>query len=198
MRKIEMIWQQILYSALYNKKVKFTQKELAEEFRYSLSTINYALEIPSKIGAIRKTARFFALEDFEKLLFYWASARRLYKDILYATYLPASVSKIEGFIPSGAIFACYSAGKRILLHPPADYSKVYFYLLEKDLDKTKERFPESKKEPNVFVLKMRPEMRRYGEITSLPQTFVDIWNLKDWYSKEFTRALIEKMYELLS
>lgn len=98
MRKIEIIWQQILSSALYNKKFNFTQKGLAEEFRYSLSTINYALEIPSKI---------------------------------------------EGFIPSGAIFGGYSAGKRILLPPPADYSQVYFYLLEKDLDQAKDRFPES-------------------------------------------------------
>lgn len=41
-------------------------------------------------------------------------------------------------------------------------------------------------------------MENYGFKTTLVQTFVDIWNLKDWYSKDFTASLEGKINELLS
>lgn len=199
MRKIETIWHEILNRALTEKRFKFTQQELAGKFGYSLSTVNYALKGPTQVGAVRKTSKFFVLEDFQKLLYFWASFRRLEKDILYSTYVASSVADVEGLVPPQSIYAAYTAAKKILGEPPADYAKVYFYLPEDQLAAARERYPlATKQTPNLFVLKEVRPMAEYGSITTLPQTFVDLWNLKDWYAKEFLRGLEAKLHGVLS
>jgi len=199
MKKIETIWHYLLFEALENKKYRHTQQELAKLFGYSLSTVNYALNEPAQIGAVRKESKFFVLENFNKLLYFWASQRALSKDILYQTYLAEPVREIEGLLPPNSIYACYSAARKILGEAAADYSKVYFYFDEKNLAAVKRRFPAVKnKEANVFILKANPSTKKPGRITTLPQTFVDIWNLKDWYSQDFIKALEKKINEKLS
>ena len=199
MKKIETIWHELLYSALQDRRYKHTQQELANKFNYSLSTVHHALKVPSQIGALRKESKFFVLQDFNKLLYYWASFRNLKKDILYKTYYDGAVTQIEGFAPAKAIYACYSAARKQLGEPPADYDKAYFYIDSKKLGEFKQRFPANDNaDSNVFALKMAPQMQQYGLITTLPQTFVDIWNLQDWYGKDFTQTLEEKINGLLS
>lgn len=199
MRKIETIWQHILYRALERKQYKHTQKELASLFDYSLSTVHHALGVPAKMGALRKTSKFFVLEDFEKLLYYWGSVRNLEADLLYNTYLAAPVLEIEGLVLPGSIYAGYSAARRLLGEPPSDYAKVYFYISQDRLNEVVQRFPRnSQREANIFALKMPVVMPQYGAVTTLPQTFVDIWNMRDWYSRDFTRSLKEKIDGLLS
>jgi len=46
MFKKEVIWREVLVQARLNKKKKFTQKELAQKFGFSLSTVFNALKIP--------------------------------------------------------------------------------------------------------------------------------------------------------
>lgn len=201
MRKIETIWHHILWVALTEKRFKFTQKELAEEFQFSLSTVNHAIEAPVQIGAIRKTSKFFVLQDYEKLLYYWASVRNLGKDIIYRTSMNERIGEIEGLIPPGSVFACYTAAKVILKEPQTEYGKVYFYASDERLNEIERRFPpisRGKGMENVYVLKMPAEMLRYGVSTTLPQTFVDLWNLADWYARDFTGALRGKFDGLLS
>jgi len=199
MKKIETIWHHILYSALANKTYRHTQKELANNFSYSLSTVNHALKMPTQIGAIRKTSKFFVLQNFQKLLYYWASVRNLEKDIIYLTFADCHILELEGLIPTNSIYATYTAARKLLGHAPADYSKIYFYSPKKDLDIVKKRFPFQKDaEPNITVLTKIPIMNKYGSQTTLIQTFVDIWNLKEWYSKDFINSLEEKINEILS
>ncbi|OGE07874.1 hypothetical protein A3I53_04285 [Candidatus Curtissbacteria bacterium RIFCSPLOWO2_02_FULL_40_13b] len=50
---------------------------------------------------------------------------------------------------------------------------------------------------NLTILKADKFLASYGQITTLGQTFVDIWNLPIWYAKEFTKSLKEKIDELL-
>jgi len=65
---------------------------------------------------------------------------------------------------------------------------------EKELEKTKLRFPPSKKgAANIFVLKDSTGLKKYGEVTTIIQTFVDIWNLNDWYGADFIKALETKI-----
>ena len=193
MRKIETIWHHILVEALQGS-FKHTQQDLAIKYNYSLSTVNYALGVPSKIGAIRKTSKFFILEDFYKLLYYWASTRNLENDIAYETYYPGPILKAESEIPAGSIYAGYTAAKILLHEAPADYDKLYCYF--EDIANFKERFPiNNERHPNVFVIKKTENM--LGGITTLPQTFVDIWNMRDWYAKDFTKGLEEKMHGIL-
>ena len=199
MRKIETIWHHLLWKAIEKKVFKHTQAEIASYFDYSLSTVHHALATPSEIGAIRKETKFFVLENVEKLLYFWASLRNLERDIIYTTYVDNEVGEIEGLVPPEVIYGAYSAGRRLLGEPPADYSKVYLYLKEEHLSKVKTRFPYNPDHPpNLFILKAPAFLSQYGPITTYPHTFVDIWNLRDWYSRDFTLALEEKIHELLS
>lgn len=199
MKKIETIWHHILYEALTHQQFKFTQQELAGEFGYSLSTVHYALAVPTRIGAIRKETKFFVLADPMKLLLYWASVRNLTRSIIYQTYSSLPVIQREGQIPPTSIYACYSAGRRILGEPPADYEQVYFYDDPSSLPQIRRRFPPvASRRPNVFVLRGSERFRQYGGVTTIPQTYVDIWNLSDWYGTDFTQALEEKIHGLLS
>lgn len=200
MKKIETIWHHILLSALSDKRFRHTQQEISQLFGYSLSTVNYALRTVSDIGAIRKESKFFVLENFQKLLYFWASMRNLSKDIVYKGCYPGSMAEIEGLVPDGAIYAAYSAAKKILKEAPADYSAVYCYA---DREVQKEfclRFPRLKDKQNInlIVLKAPAIMTKYGNVTTLPQTFVDVWNLKDWYSRDFITALETRINAILS
>lgn len=200
MKKIETIWHHILTEAVTKGRFQHTQQELAHQFQYSLSTIYHALQVPSAMGAIRKTGKSFVLQDFKKLLYYWASVRALARDVLYAASVELPLREIEGRALPESIYGAYTAAKKIMGEPPADYSKVYFYLPSTSLPAFERRFPpSSKKRPaNTFVLKMIPAMARYGPFTTLIQTFVDIWNLTDWYAHDFTQALEARIDALLS
>lgn len=196
MKKIEMIWRELLYEATEKKNRQFTQQKLAEKFGFSTSTVFQALKAPRKMGAVRVTGRFFVLEDPEKLLYHWASVRDLKKDFLFSGKVELPIPEIEGRMPPGIVFGGYTAGRFILGEPPADYSKVFVY--SPNSQKIKERFELGKGQANLFVLKTDPFLKNYGESTCLVQTFVDLWNLDDWYAKEFVNSLKRKIDELLS
>lgn len=198
MQKIETIWHDLLWGALEKGEFRHTQKSLSDKYGYSLSTVNLAVKSLARIGGIKMSGKFFTVSDIKKILFYWATHRNLEKDTIYETYVGEPVSEIEGLVPNEAIFACYTSAKEILKEAPSDYSKVYFYFDENNLDVVKKRFPFNKSEnPNLFVLKAYSWQKDYGQATSLPQTFVDLWNLSDWYAKDFLAALERRIDELL-
>lgn len=201
MKKIETLWHHILYEALTHQTFKFTQQELAVRFSYSLSTVHHALAAPSRIGAIRKESKFFVLSHPMKFLLYWASVRNLSNNICYSTYYEGPILKAQGELPAGGIYGGYTAAKHILGTVPADYDKIYYYY--QDPENFRRRFPPNHKHSdNIFVLSL-PNIKEYienypGGTTSLPNTFVDIWNMADWFAADFTRALEEKIDGLLS
>lgn len=195
MKKIEIIWRELLFEAIEKKNRQFTQKDLANRFNFSTSTIFQALKIPRKMGAVRVTGRFFVLEDPEKLLYHWASVRSIEKDVIFTGYVALPIFTIEGNMPADVIFAGFSAARKILGVSPADYDKVFVYA--KDIDHIKKRFDFKKGRVNLIVLRSDPFLSKYGPLTTLSQTFVDLWNLPSWQAKEFVRALKEKIDGLL-
>lgn len=199
MQKIETIWHGLIWETLEKREFRHTQKALSDKYGYSLSTVNLAVQSLAKIGGVRLSGRFFTVLDVKKILYYWATHRNFRKDIIYETYIDEPISEIEGMVPNGAIFACYTSARQILKEAPSDYSKVYFYFNEGDLGVVKSRFPFKKTEnPNVIALKESSWQKNYGQIASLHQTFVDLWNLSDWYAKDFLVGLERKIDGLLS
>ena len=218
MKKIEIIWRELLYQVLDKRKLpagplreaseegrSFTQKEIAAKFGFSTSTVFQALKIPRKMGAVRVTGRFFILEDIEKLLYHWASVRSLEKDIMFSTHIDLPILEIEAKMPPSVIFGGFSAAREILGGvAPAGYDTGYVYA--KSPAEVKKRFEVGKGppalrarqgRPNLVVLKADGFLASYGQVTTIAQTFVDIWNLPFWYAKEFTKSLKEKIDELL-
>lgn len=199
MKKIETTWHHLLWSAVEKQQFKHTQKSLADYFGYSLSTINLAIKKAAAIGAVKMSGKFFVLSDPKKLLFYWATHRNLDKDIIYKTHSDLPINEIEGLIPPQSIIGGFSAAKKILGEAPSDYSKVFFYLPQEEVETAKKRYSPSIKEPkNIFVLKSYPKQKEYGQVATISQTFVDLWNLPDWYAKDFLISLEEKIDGLLS
>lgn len=193
MKKSEQIYREILYQTIEQKNRTFTQKELSTRLNISLGNVNHALLPLRKMGAIKVNPRNFVVFNPKKILYYWACLRNVDKDIIYKTRIDASVRDIEQKMPRGVLYTAYSGYKFLYHDVPADYSEVYVY--SDSLDVIKKRFPIVEKIPNLFVLQMDENMH-YPSILA-GQVFVDLWNLKEWYAKDFLKAFEVRLHGIL-
>ena len=197
MKKIEFVYREILYQSLEKKNNKLTQLAVASKLNISLSTVNHALKPLRAMGAVDVKLKNFIVVDSKKILYYWASLRNITKDIIYSTRVDKPIQKIESEMPADVVYGAFTAYKFKFKDVPADYSEAYVYGSDEMTDDIKKRFPESKNVPNLFVLKKDELMENYGKTTTLAQTFVDLWNLKEWYAKEFLIALENKLNDMI-
>ena len=193
MKKIELIWREILEKSLTVNT--FEQMKLAQKFHFSTSTVHAAIRPLRLIGAVSVSGRNFRVTDWEKILMFWATHRNLAKDILFQTHIDLPVMEVEGLIDNNTIYGAYSAARHLLGSAPSEYEKVYVYAASPAV--LIKRFPENKRQANFFVLKADRFLKNYGQTTPVSQTFVDLWNLPDWYAADFSRALKEKFYAKL-
>jgi hypothetical protein len=198
MKKIEIIWRELLFQTLEKGINRFTQKDLAGKFGFSTSTIFQALKNPRKMGAVIVTGRDFVLQDPEKLLYHWASIRNFSEEIIYKTKVNLPILEIEAQIIPSAVYGCFSSYRLKFNDTPADYDKIYIYSSHKKLEELTKRFPAAKSQPNLFILQADKFLSSYGKTTSLAHTFVDLWNLSDWFAKEYVNSLKEKINAILS
>ena len=197
MSKKEIIWRYLLDQAISHNKFQFQQNEIGNKFGYSLSTVFNALKALRQTGAIKVTGRYFLVENAQKLLNIWATNRRIDTDIIYKTRVNEPVKQIESQIPPHSIYGAYSAYLRKFGDAPADYDKVYIYLTDSQLEEFKSRFPEKNGEANLFAVRADEEFIKLSRngIAPIVQTYVDIWNLSDWYAKDFLNELNNKLFE---
>lgn len=189
-----MVYREILYNAIEKKNKSLTQSYLAKTLKISLSTVNLALKPLVRMNAVKIKRRGLNIIDTKKILLYWASIRDIEKDIIYKTRVEKPVREIEKQMPDNIVIAAYSAYKFKFKEVPADYSEVYIYSREEDI---KKRFGENNKNPNLFVLKKDGMIERYGKIVTIANLFVDLWNLKQWYAKDFLKSLEVKIGRFL-
>jgi len=191
MKKIEQVFREILYQAIENKNKTMTQLELSKNLGFSLSTVNLAIKKLEKINSVRLKKMNFTLIDARKAIYYWASLRNIEKDIIYRTRVEMPVKEIEKTMPN-IIYGAYSAYKFKFNDVPADYSEVYVYADEKELETIKKRFPQGNGSSNLFVINKDENMKKYGKTGTIAQIFVELWNLKQWYASEFVKAFENK------
>lgn len=191
MLKIEYIWRELLNLAIENKETSFSITGLSKKFKLSTSVVSHALNPLRDMGIVEVGKNLSVIRDSEKLLYFWATRRNLNKDIIYKTYSPGSIFEIESLMPENVIPTAYSACRMFFDINPSDYDKVYFYI--NDEVEIRARFPENqKKEANIYILKEDEFLRGYQTI-SKAQVFADLWNLREWYAKEFSQKLFEKI-----
>lgn len=190
--KKERVYREILYGTIEKNIKTFKQIELSKACKISLSTVNYALEPLERMNAIEKKRFGFVVLDPKKILVYWASTRRLEKDIVYQTYLNKSVEKIESEVPANCVFTAYSAFKFKFKKIPSEYGEVVVYGKREDFER---RFGKEslKLKPNLIVLDLDEHLLKF-KIAPTAQIYVDLWNLKSWYAKDF----LKKMEEMIS
>lgn len=189
MLKNEIIYREILEH--WNEKL--SQLGLSKTLGFSLSTINNALKPLVAMGAVTVLPRGLKAVDKEKVLLYWASIRNLAKDVLYSTHAGAQPGAVEKSMPGGIVYSAYSAFKFKFHEVPADYSEIYVYC--DTPAEVKKRFPPQKGPPNLFVLKSDRRLFELSkkDIAPMSQVFVDLWNTKEWYAKEYIKRLKEMM-----
>ncbi len=184
-----------LYILENYRKGKVTQQGIAEALDISLSTVNNALKPLRQMQAIEIKPRELLVKDSEKILAYWATIRKLEKDTVYSTHVRLSIKEIEGSLPANVVFTAFSGYKLRFNDVPADYSEIYTYADDKTLGEIKKRFPEKKGPKNLFVLQSNRVVKKMSKIGIAPASllFVDLWNVKGWYARDFLNALREKL-----
>jgi len=193
--KKERVYREILYGVVEKNVRAFKQIELSKACRISLSTVNYALEPLAKMGAIEKKRFGFTVLNPKKILVYWASIRNLERDIVYQTHLDKSVEEIESEVPANSVFTAYSAFKFKFKKIPSEYSEVIVYGKREDFE---ERFGKEnlKFEPNLIVLDLDEHLLKF-KMATIAQIYVDLWNLKSWYARDFLKKMEEMMNGIL-
>ena len=202
MFKEEAVLREILCQVLYNNDM-IEQRQLSDKLQISIGLVNRMVRRLENMGATYKTGRNYSITSFKKVLLYWASIRNLQRDVIYATRVSSPVREIERSLPDGVIFSGYTAFNYLFNEAPSDYSEVYVYVPQEILSEITKRFPPLKLPGNLYVLKtdklLQENVRRYsnGEnIVSIPQLYVDLWNIPSWYSKDYISLLERKMMEM--
>lgn len=195
MQKREFLYREILFQVFEKNSRLFTQSSLSSKLGVSLSNTNHALKPLKRMGAIKVNPRNFTVVNPKKILFYWASIRNLEHDTIFSGRVDLPVRKIENSMPDSVVFGAFSAFWFRFGSVPADYSEVYVY--GTDIEEIKKRFSVSPKNPNLFVLKKDHLMDSYGKISTIAQTFVDLWNLGQWYARDFLNELEERIDAIL-
>ncbi|MGD0729342.1 MAG: hypothetical protein ABR981_04675 [Candidatus Micrarchaeaceae archaeon] len=206
MKKIELVYRDILQTALSNKKSKFVVREIAKELGISPNTVSFAIMPLKRSGAVKMYLRHFDIINFDKLLAFWAVNRNMDKDIIYRTYVPVkNAEQIEKKMPNEIAYTCCSGYKNLFGNDVSDYSGVYVYAAEDSLMEIKKRFPERKlseraNDYNLFVLKpdkiLEEKINSHKlehDTVSIPQLYVDLWNTTEWYSYEFLKRLKKRI-----
>lgn len=190
MFKSETVYREIMEMS----DARLTQLGLSKRLDLSISTVNNALKPLVAMGAVKILQRGLRVTDREKLLFYWASVRNLEKDVVYSTRSDKPPSEIEKGMPASVIYTAYSAYKFKFGSVPADYSEVYVY--SENMEDIRKRFPQQQGPGNLFVLKTddRLAVLSKDNIAPLSQVFVDLWNIREWYAKEYVKELGARLY----
>lgn len=199
MNKKEIVYRNIACSYIDGDN-RFTQLGLSKELGISISTVNSAVRDLAGINAVRISTRSFAVSAIERVLFYWASCRKLDRDIVYSTRVDAGVREIEANMPMGIAFTAYTAYVLNYKDVPADYSEVYVYASEEAVDEIKERFSANKGICNLFVMRADADLDKRIKSNKIKrssvcpaQAFVDLWNVRTWYAKEFSDAILKRI-----
>jgi len=189
MKSREIIWRALL---LDPTRVT-TQKELAERFGYSTSTVHAAMEVPRRVGAVRVGGRGVTVTDAAKLRTIWATFRNLPADTIATYRLRAPVSDVEGDMIPEARFTGPSAAKFELGFLPADYDTVLVYATADDLPKMEDRFHDRMHKRGQTVLRVVQPDPFLPSRVPLVQAYVDLWQLPDWWASEFLRYVGEAL-----
>lgn len=188
MLKIEYVWREILSQAIEQKNPDFTITELSNKFSLSTSMVSHALFPLRSLGIVKVGKVKSSLIDAERMLYFWATRRNLKKEIIYKTYSEINVFERETLMPTDVFPTAYSACRLYYDLAPSDYENIYFYA--RDDKEIQKRFPmEEKRAPNIFVLKGDRFLADYKKVP-VAQIFVDLWNLPEWYAKEFSDSLL--------
>lgn len=189
--RYESVYREILYKIIdEGYKGIFTQRKLGSTCRLSVSTVSHALKPLAEMNILEKYPMGFRVLDPWKLLLYWASIRRLNREVVYTCYVDMAIEEIETSLPPDSIPTAYTAFKIKYKSVPADYSEVLVYGRPANLLKRIECSRKRRMKPNLIVLRLDGHIEKFS-IAPTCQIYVDLWNLNTWYANEYLKKLEE-------
>jgi DNA-binding XRE family transcriptional regulator len=188
------VLREILYRVLERDEWYMTQKSLAQACGVSLDTAHKVVKTLVGFKAVEKKPLGFRVINFFKILQYWACVRDLYRDVVYTTYAPETVSKIESGMPEGVIFTGFS-GYAKKFSKSLDYTEVHVY---GDPALVQERFKKKHvTRPNIIVIRPDSHLRSVssGAVVPTGQLYADLWQIGTPKAERLLVEFEEKLKE---
>ena len=136
----------------------------------------------------------------DRLLLYWATAQKLKKRHCIPDKGKCTCKGDREEHANGIAFTGYTGYRLVFNDALADYSEVYLYATEESLKEIKRRFEPNDRIPNVIVLKCDSDLetaikrhRLKASSVCPAQLFADLWNINQWYAKDFVDALSKRL-----
>lgn len=205
--KTEMVWRHLLMDAYeWGQRRHASITELAEELRIGLSTVHQALARPVAIGAVAVGGTGLRILDPARLALLWAAKRELDKDIVSVHHLAMDAAGVEAALAGSDVMLGGFGAAVAHLGPNtiAGYDTVLAYwppglplsLPKAVADGSGEAIEGAP--TRLLVLQADPKLGSYADtaaVSSLAQTYADLFNLPGWQAARFRAALWAKMDE---
>jgi len=186
--RTEQVWRHLADGAHHGCRRWSSMSALAADLGFGTSTVAAALEEPRTVGAVAVAhgAPLTVLDPW-KLLVLWAARRGLAADILEDRMVGATATTIETTArPGRAVLGGHGAiVARLGRNTIADYTTVMFYG-EPDLP----TLPAENAATRLLTVEPDPLLARYGDTTTIGQSWVDLFRTPGWQAAEFTTALL--------
>lgn len=194
--KTEAVWRHLLAEADTGRRRFRAVTELAQELGMGVSTVHKALQRPADIGAIQvRGAGGVRVLDPWRLLILWAGRRDVRRDLLATHHTGLPAPEVERKL----------AGRRVILggfgavvarrgaNMIADYDRVACYASPDSIPVGLRGVVGA---TEIAVLEPDPLLKRYGQVTTLGQAYVDLFNTPGWQAERFVHQLNEEMSAL--
>ncbi|MGH9019998.1 MAG: hypothetical protein ACRDV0_03160 [Acidimicrobiales bacterium] len=189
--KTEIIWRHLLVGAIEYENRRSSITELSEQLGFAVSSVHGALVVPREIGAIDAVRSGLVVRDPMRLLLHWAGTRRLNRDRPVSVHTGLGVLEIQKMLPSDAVVTSAAAYARRYTNDVADYSTVYCY--HEDPRAVLRSVQNGRGDVDLVVLEPDPYLRNYGDIASVPQTYVDLFVTSGWQAQRFLHRMNERL-----
>jgi hypothetical protein len=189
--KTEIVWRHLLVEAIEHENRRSSITELSRTLGLGPSTVHHALTAPRAIGAIESMSSGLVTLDPMRLLLHWAGTRNITRDRTIKVRTGLSVLEIQQRLPSDAIATGAAAYARRYRNDVADYTTVHCYL--SNPGSLLRSLPSKAGEPDLVIMEPDPLLRHYGEIASVPQTYVDLFVTSGWQAQRFLHRMNERL-----
>jgi len=196
MRKEERILREIL-TGIKEGKERFFQKDISKVCNVSIGLVNKVIKKLEFQGSVQRGGRGFSVIDANKILFYWATKRRIKEEVSEKYYIKSSVENIEKTLPNCVIFTAFSGWRLLTGRVPADYREVYVFVpkgSEEVMRLWLKGNKPSKGPENLFIIYTDDEhliKNSKKNIVPVPQIFVDLYSVGGISSKYFLNDILE-------
>lgn len=193
--KTEQVWRHLLVTSFeFGNRRHASLGALADDLGLGVSTVHKALQRPAGIGAVQvRGGGGVRLIDPGRLLLLWAGKRNLPRDLLAEHNVALTAPAVELMLPSDR-FVLGGFGA-VVFHEKGNYvsgyDRVICYGDPRDLPRSVREAPPGP--TRVMVVDPDPLLARDGKVTSLPQAYVDLFNVPGWPAARFVSALNASM-----